>query len=143
MDDPRSIELNAEIQAVYVGLYGGADDTPMAAAEFAPAHGSFLMALDADGRTIGCIGIRRHDEGVGEIKRMYVRAEHRRLGYARALLLAAEDRARELGYTALVLETGAHQPEAIALYQAHGYRPIPGFGHYQQASLNRSFRREL
>lgn len=142
-EDPRSVELISEVQAVYADLYGSPDDSPMAAHEFEPPSGTFLVVLSANGRPIGCIGVRRHEERVGEIKRMYVRPEHRRRGYARALLVAAEDRARELGYTALVLETGEPQPEAMALYEGHGYRRIPGFGHYQCAPLSKSFRREL
>lgn len=141
--DPRSRQLIAEVQAVYVELYGGEDDSPVTAGEFVPPSGTFLVAVNADADPIGCIAVRCHEENVGEIKRMYVRPEHRRRGYARALLVAAEDRARDLGYSALVLETGEPQPEAQALYESHGYRRIPGFGHYQNASLSRSFRREL
>lgn len=142
-DDPGSVELIAELQQIYAQLYGGPDETPMAAAQFAPPNGSFLLARDPEGHPIGCVGVRRHEARIGEIKRMYVRPEHRRLGYARALLAAAEDRARDLGYSEIVLETGAAQPEAIAFYHAHGYRPVPGFGHYRCAPLSRSFRREL
>ncbi len=142
-EDPRSIELITEVQAVYVGVYGGPDDSPVAEHEFQPPVGTFLVALDVHSQLIGCIGLRRHDEQVAEIKRMYVRPEHRGQGYARALLVAAENRARELGYTALVLETGTPQPEAMALYEGHGYQPIPGFGHYQYAPLSRFFGREL
>lgn len=141
--DPRSVELISEVQEIYRALYGSPDDSPMSAEEFQPPSGSFLLALDASGRAIGCIGVRRHESRAGEIKRMYVRPEHRRRGHARALLVAAEERSRELGYTALVLETGTPQPEAQALYQSHGYRPIPGFGHYQCAPLSQSFRREI
>ena len=30
----------------------------------------------------------------------------------------------------MVLSTGSEQPEAIALYESGGYRPVPGFGLY-------------
>ncbi|MDQ3716224.1 MAG: GNAT family N-acetyltransferase, partial [Actinomycetota bacterium] len=142
-DDPRSIELIGEVQAVYRRLYGSKDDSPMSSAEFEPPSGTFLLAMEAEGHPIGCIGLRRHEEHVAEIKRMYVRPAYRRQGYARALLIAAEDRARLLGYTAIVLETGQVQPEAMALYERHGYRPIPGFGHYQCAPGSLSFGRDL
>lgn len=142
-DDPRSVELIAEVQQVYLGLYGSRDDSPMASEEFEPPLGAFILALAENGCPIGCIGIRRHEADVGEIKRMYVRPKHRRRGYGHALLVAVEDRARALGYTALVLETREPQPEAMALYERHGYRPIPGFGYYQCAPLSRSFRCEL
>lgn len=141
--DPRSRQLIAEVQAVYVGLYGGQDDSPVTASEFVPPSGTFLVARNADAEPIGCIAVRHHAEHVGEIKRMYVRPEHRRRGYGLALLLAAEHRACELGYTALVLETGAPHPEAIALYEGHGYRPIPAFGYYEGAPQSQFFRREL
>jgi len=142
-EDPRSVELISEVQKVYVGLYGSEDDSPIAAQEFVPPSGTFLLALDPDGHPIGCIGVRRHEDQVGEVKRMYVRPEHPRRGHARALLVAAEDRARELGYTALILETGEPQPEAMTLYVSHGYRRIPGFGHYRCAPQSHSFLREL
>jgi len=143
VDDPRSIELIGEVQEVYRRLYGGEDDSPMSSDEFDSPSGTFLLAMDAKGHPIGCVGLRRHEEHVAEIKRMYIRPDYRRRGYARALLVAAENRARELGYAALILETGDPQPEAMALYVAHGYRPIPGFGHYRCAPQSHSFRRQL
>ena len=142
-DDPRSIELTAEVQAVYRRLYGSEDDSPMSSAEFEPPSGTFLLAMEAEGHPIGCVGLRRHEDHVAEIKRMYVRLGYRRHGYARAMLVAAENRARLLGYTAIVLETGQVQPEAMALYVGHGYQPIPGFGHYRCAPGSRSFGRKL
>jgi GNAT superfamily N-acetyltransferase len=143
VDDPRSIELIGEVQEVYRRLYGSEDDSPMSSAEFESPSGTFLVAMDAKGHPIGCVGLRRHEEHVAEIKRMYVRPDYRRQGYARALLVAAEDGARRLGYTAIVLETGQVQPEAMALYEGHGYHPIPGFGHYRCAPGSRSFGRDL
>jgi len=143
VDDPRSIELIGEVQEVYRRLYGGEDDSPMSSDEFDSPSGTFLLAMDAKGHPIGCVGLRRHEEHVAEIKRMYVRPDYRRQGYARALLVAAEDGARRLGYTAIVLEAGQVQPEAVALYEGHGYQPIPGFGHYRCAPGSRSFGRDL
>jgi len=109
-DDPRSIELIVEVQAVYRRLYGSEDDSPMSSAEFEPPSGTFLLAMEAEGHPIGCVGLRRHEDHVAEIKRMYVRLGYRRHGYARAMLVAAENRARLLGYTAIVLETGRCSP---------------------------------
>jgi hypothetical protein len=34
------------------------------------------------------------------------------------------------GARRMVLETGAPQPEAVALYRSSGYAAIPPFGHY-------------
>jgi ribosomal protein S18 acetylase RimI-like enzyme len=65
-----------------------------------------------------------------EIKRMYVSAGARRRGLARVMLTELERSAAAAGVTELVLNTGPSQPEAIALYESAGYRPVPGFGHY-------------
>ena len=100
------------------------------------------MAL-VGGETIGCAGLRRHGDGAVEVKRMFVRVEHRRRGHARRMLAALEDWARDRGSNRVVLETGTAQPEAIALYESAGYLPIDGFGHYQDSPLSRSFAKDL
>jgi GNAT superfamily N-acetyltransferase len=131
-----------EVQQEYVERYGGPDNTPIDPAEFAPPYGAFLVAM-ADGESVGCAGLRRHDDDVVEIKRMFVRSVHRRRGLGRQLLVALEQRSRELGYRRVILETGTAQPEAIALYLGEGYRPIPGFGHYRWSPQNRCFAKDL
>jgi GNAT superfamily N-acetyltransferase len=140
--DALTAALLEEVQEDLAARYGGPDETPVAPDEFAAPHGAFLV-VRVDGATAGCAGLRRHDEDSAELKRMYVRPEHRRRGVARWLLGAVEDRARELGYRRLLLETGAAQPEAIALYEACGYRPVPGFGHYRCSPASRSFAKDL
>lgn len=65
-----------------------------------------------------------------EVRRVYVPPPWRRRGLASALMVALEDEARALGYTALRLETGARQNAALALYQGLGWRRIPPFGVY-------------
>lgn len=41
------------------------------------------------------------------------------------------DAARKRGIIRIKLETGAAQPEAIALYTKQGYEPIERFGEYE------------
>lgn len=83
-----------------------------------------------DGQAVSCGAIKAYAEGVAEIKRMFVPELHRGKGIASAVLQELERWAAELGYTALVLETGKAQPEAIRLYQKSGYTPIPNYGQY-------------
>jgi GNAT superfamily N-acetyltransferase len=77
------------------------------------------------------------------VKRMFVRIEHRRRGHARRMLAELEHWAADRGHRRVVLETGLAQPEAIALYESTGYRPIDGFGHYRDEPSSRSFAKEL
>jgi GNAT superfamily N-acetyltransferase len=108
----------------------------------APPHGVFLVGW-ADGVPVACGGVRRHDVTTGEVKRMFVAPEHRGHGHSRALLRALEDRARGLGYSRMVLETGTMQPEAMALYEHEGYTRIGGYGYYGDAPHVRCYGKEL
>jgi GNAT superfamily N-acetyltransferase len=122
--------LTAEVQREYQRRYGDAGDaSPIDAAEFVTPHGLFVVVLD-DGAPVGMGGWRRYDDGIGELKRMYVRESARGRGIARQLLAHLESTAAEAGIRRLVLETGVAQPEAIALYRSAGYVDVPSFGYY-------------
>ena len=71
-----------------------------------------------------------YPEGSAELKKLFLEDDARGAGAARALLAAADDEARALGCTNLVLQTGIRQPEAVSLYLATGWRPIAPFGPY-------------
>ena len=141
-DDPRLEVLVAEVQAEYVARYGGPDKTPIDPEAFVPPTGTFLLGL-VQGEAVACGAYRRHEEGVAEIKRMYVRAAWRRRGIARELLAELEGRAAQAGYVRAVLETGLAQPEALALYPSAEWTPIPGYGHYKWSPRNRCFAKDL
>lgn len=152
-DSRLALALVEEVQREYVARYGGPDESPVQAAEFSPPHGVFLVAEATDpgqgppglpARTpMGCGGLRRLAGDVAEIKRMYVRAPFRQQGHARRLLAGLEDQARTMGARRVVLETGVHQPEALALYPAAGYVPIPPFGHFSADPLSHFFGKDL
>jgi len=83
-----------------------------------------------DGAAVGCGAIKEYEEGVAEIKRMFVRPENRGRGIAGQILTELERWAKELNYSECILETGIKQPEAIRLYQKSGYEKIPSYGQY-------------
>jgi putative acetyltransferase len=102
----------------------------------------FLVAR-VDGEAAGCALLRRHTPDLAEVKRMYIRSAFRRLGLGAALLGRLVDVARATGFTVLRLETGLAQPEAIAMYEAAGWRPISGFGQYAGSDTQRSYELRL
>ncbi len=110
--------------------------------ELLAPDGRFVIILE-DGEPVACGAIRRHDTETAEIKRMWVRPEARGRGLARLVLRELESTAVERGYRALVLETGLRQPEALALYESHGYTTIANFGFYQESPLSVCYRKEL
>lgn len=129
-DDPTSPEANGET------------DDLLNEELFAPT-GRFVIVYDDEGQPIACGAIRRRDDEAAEIKRMYVRPAARGRGISRTILRELEATAMRYGYRALVLETGVRQPEAIALYETHGYTTIPNFGFYKESPLSVCYRKEL
>ena len=138
LDEPAALELIELVQAEYVLRYGGRDEAPIDVAEFLPPKGLFLL-VSIDGAPAGCGGWRALGDGRAEIKRMFTAAAYRNRGVARAVLAELERTAAAAGIEEIVLETGTVQPEAIALYESSGYRPIDGFGYYAGRPLSRAF----
>ncbi|AGS21984.1 GCN5-related N-acetyltransferase protein [Rhizobium etli] len=90
---------------------------------------SFFVARN-EGAIVGCCALVEAGDGTAEIKRMFVDPQARGLRIASRLMNALEANAREKRLTAIRLETGIYQPEAIALYRKYGYREIEAFGTY-------------
>ena len=148
--DPRVQRLVDEVQAYYVTIYGGPDDSPVDAAEFDPPQGLLVLATtEGVGVAMGAwrrradLAARYDGAEVAEVKRMFVSPTARHRGHARRVLAHLESTARDAGIERLVLETGTMQPEAIALYESTGYAPTFRFGHYADSELSRYFAKSL
>jgi GNAT superfamily N-acetyltransferase len=141
-DEPAVQRLIAEAMAELSRRYGGSgDDTPVAATDFAPPNGAFLVAYSG-AELLGCAGWRAHGEDA-ELKRMFTVPAARGRGVARRVLAAIEESARERGCKRVILETGDRQPEAIALYVSCGYERIEDFGYYKDEEGVLSYARVL
>ncbi|TLV02942.1 GNAT family N-acetyltransferase [Dyadobacter luticola] len=79
---------------------------------------------------IGCGAIKPFGEDAMEVKRMFVTPQGRNKGIASKMLTELENWTKELGYSRCVLETGARQTEAIALYKKNGYQVTENYGQY-------------
>jgi len=127
-------ELDLDIAALYPGLpINGID-----AAEFERAGGYFVIAKDGED-AVGCGAFRPVDERCTEIKRMFVRRTARRRGIARQILRHLEGEIRHRGFRSIVLETGYDNVEALALYEAEGYFPIPAYLGYVGSPISRCY----
>lgn len=94
-------------------------------------------------QAVGCGAIKEYEEGVMEVKRMFVPLEKRGKGIASLVLTALEDWAKELGYKKCILETGEKQPEAIRLYHKNNYQVIKNYGQYAAVESSVCFEKEL
>jgi putative acetyltransferase len=99
------------------------------ASELAAPGVTVVVARSAED-AVGVGAIVERGDGSAELKRMFVRADARGHGIASGIVTTLEAVARERSIALLQLETGPLQPEAIALYEKHGYRRIAAFGQY-------------
>jgi GNAT superfamily N-acetyltransferase len=80
------------------------------------------LARQGGGEAVGCVALRELRADRVEVKHLYVVPDARCRGVGAALMDALEDEAGRRR-ASIVLETGARQPESLALYRKRCYRP--------------------
>jgi ribosomal protein S18 acetylase RimI-like enzyme len=93
---------------------------------YAPPGGALLVAATQD-RVVGCVALKPIGEGVCEMKRLFVDSTAHGQGFGDALARAVVERARALGYSKMMLDTGPLQVEAQTLYRKLGFRDVPPY----------------
>ena len=83
--------------------------------------GEFLVGILGD-EVVAMGAVKKTTADRAEIKYMRVAPEFQRRGFGRVVLTVLEERAIELGYTTLHLDTAARQKAARRLYESNGYR---------------------
>ena len=87
------------------------------------AGGSLLLAKDGE-QIIGCVALRKIDENICEMKRLYVQPEAKGKGLGRKLAEAIIEQAKNMGYSFMRLDTLKTMKPAVTLYQSLGFYPI-------------------
>jgi molybdopterin-guanine dinucleotide biosynthesis protein A len=85
-----------------------------------------LWIAERDGEVVGSVALRDLGDGVLELKRMYLRRAERGRGLGKRLLTTALDEARDRGASMIRLDTSERMETAQALYEAYGFRRVPG-----------------
>ncbi|WP_084125287.1 GNAT family N-acetyltransferase [Demequina sp. NBRC 110054] len=126
-DEPQALALWHDQQHELMERY---DDPDLVIETEFPTFVRSLVGY-ADGEAVATVLLRwspYHEAGAIELKRLYVRPDHRGRGHSRALMGVAESVARRAGATRIVLESGDQQPEALQLYERVGYERITNYG---------------
>ena len=90
--------------------------------KYAPPDGELLLAREAAGQPLGCVGLRPiAPDDCCEMKRLYLLPAARGLGLGKAMTEAVIKTARALGYGELRLDTLPSMTTAMRLYDAMGF----------------------
>ena len=102
-----------------------------------------VIAVYEAHEAVGCGAMKKYENGVMEIKRMFVPMENRGKGIAGKILTELQVWAKELGYNKCILETGNKMIEAIGLYKKNNFKIIPNYGQYADIESSICFEKEL
>lgn len=95
-------------------------------AVYGPPAGRCVLAT-VEGEPAGVVALSHFDDGMCEMKRLWVRPEAQGRGVGRLLAETIVQRARDAGYRAMVLDTVPELTAAIALYESMGFRDTPAY----------------
>ena len=105
---------------------------------YAPPSGRLFLAVDDGYQVMGCVALRKIGDGIGEMKRLYVRPEFRGRGLGRTLTEKLIAEAKQIGYERLRLDTlPGKMDQAIAMYRSFGFHEIAPY--YQNPVADATF----
>lgn len=92
--------------------------------KYAPPDGR-LYIVKYDNKFSGCIALRKLEDGICEMKRLYLREELRGKGIGRKLVEKIINDAKEIGYEKMRLDTIKEKmPNAVDMYERNGFVKI-------------------
>lgn len=131
--------LSDDVRALVSALNAWAlEQTPrefthhMTVDQMAQPDTTVFIARDASGKAIGMGALKRHGDGLGEVKRMFTQPAARSSGLAGQIVAKIESLAQQEGLQRLALETGAVPGFAAAwrVYERAGFKRCGAFLDY-------------
>ncbi len=84
-------------------------------------NGEFLVVI-YDNKIVGMGALRKIDNNTAELKRMRVKLDYQGQGVGTLILKSLIEKAKNLGYKKLVLDTSSKQESAQNLYKKFGFK---------------------
>ncbi|CAN5871808.1 GNAT family N-acetyltransferase [soil metagenome] len=98
--------------------------------KYAPPDGRLFLALADGGKLAGCIALRKLEEKICEMKRLFVREDFRGAGIGKILIEKLIGEARKIGYEKMRLDTfPPKMSKAVSLYESYGFYEIKPYYH--------------
>ena len=89
--------------------------------------GGLILIQDNNNNYVGCGGIRKHKDSIAELKRMYIKPDHRGKGLGKKLLVFLIELVKKLGYKKIWLDTLESLKEATHIYRNFGFIQIDAY----------------
>ena len=112
--------LVSELNAVLVELTPPEHCHHLTVEQMADAATTVFIAR-VDGAAVACGALKRHADGIGEVKRMYTHPSYRGRKIGEQIVARIEATARAEGLKRLVLETGDRHHAAWKVYERAGF----------------------
>ena len=133
---PKSTEQYRQVKALFfeyaeslefsLGFQDFEEEIADMPGEYAPPDGCILMAYSGE-NVAGCVALRKLEDDICEMKRLYVRPGFRGLGIGESLSEKIIDEARRIGYKKMRLDTLPSMKEAVSIYKDLGFNVIPPY----------------
>ena len=131
-EDPVFQRFYAVTEAYYSRLAGG-EANRRAYIPYNASAGIPDVALAFCGdQAVGCAGLKPYSDADAEVKRVWVEPAYRGQGIASALMDRIEEKARQMGFRRVILQTRPIMTDAAALYEKRGYALIPNYPPYDR-----------
>lgn len=114
--------------SVSLDFQGYAEEFASLPGKYAPPEGRLLLAVERD-RVLGCAALRKVDDRICEMKRLYVRPEARGMALGRSLAEAIVKEARAAGYAEMRLDVLPEFEAARQVYRSMGFVPADAVSH--------------
>ena len=112
--------LVSELNAVLLELTPPEHCHHLTVEQMADAATTVFIAR-VDGAAVACGALKRHADGIGEVKRMYTQPSQRGRKIGEQIVARIEATARAEGLKRLVLETGDRHHAAWKVYERSGF----------------------
>ncbi len=107
------------------GLMPSPDDTDKDLSDLDKYYfddGGYFAVAEIDNQIIASVGLRKVNEEIFELRKMYCLPEFRGRGFGKTLLEFSINKAKVLGAKKLILESATPLKEALALYKKYGFQ---------------------
>jgi ribosomal protein S18 acetylase RimI-like enzyme len=95
--------------------------------QYSRPEGAIFIAYDHNNTAVGCVGVRKLENTICELKRMYIKPEARGKGLGTLLVHKCIDLGIELGYSKMRLDTLSSMHAAIHVYTKAGFYEIESY----------------